>query len=51
MFLVFLMFLHQNLQSINPLPVVMWYLSKGTIQHLYTEIQESKLIGQTEKMV
>lgn len=55
MFLVFLMFLHQYLQSINPLPVVMytykWYLSEGTIWHLYAEIQESKLIEQTEKMV
>jgi len=49
MFLAFLMFLHQHLQSINPLPMDMYickqYISEGTIQHLYTDIQE------TEKMV
>lgn len=52
MFLVFLVFLHQYLQNINPQQAVMcvykWYLSEGTIQHPYTEIQENKLTEQTE---
>lgn len=29
--------------------VCKWYLSAGTLQHLYTEIQESKFKEQAEK--
>lgn len=31
--------------------VCKWYLSAGTLQHLYTEIQESKFKEQAEKMI